>query len=162
LSAGRGNEVPCREESDIESKREQNGVKQAGEDAPPVIQSGGGIILVAEDNQAVRSLMLEILRMQGYVVMEATDGEEAIRVFRENQDEIDLVILDAFMPRKNGMEACEAIKKVRPGTKVLLMSGYDEDIVFNKGIEDKTVEFISKPVLPEELLKKIREVLDRP
>lgn len=161
-SAGRSSEVPCHEQSGIESERRQDGVRQAGEDAPPKIQPGGEIILVAEDNPAVRSLMLEVLRMQDYVVIEATDGEEAIRVFRENQDKIDLVILDAVMPRKNGMEACEAIKKARAETRVLLMSGYAEDIVFNKGVEDKTVEFVSKPLSPEELLKKVREVLDKP
>ncbi len=99
--------------------------------------------------------------MEGYVVIETTDGEDAIRAFLENQDAIDLVILDAVMPRKNGMEACEEIKKTRAGTKVLLMSGYAEDIVFNKGVEDKTVEFISKPWSPEELLGKVKKVLDK-
>lgn len=162
LSAGRSNEVSCYKQPDTEIERQQNGVSQAGEDAPSEIQSEGEIILLAEDNPAVRSLVMEILRMQGYIVMEATDGEEAIRVFRENQDKIDLVILDAVMPRKNGMEACETIKKAHAGTRVLLMSGYDEDVVFNKGVEDKTVEFISKPLLPEELLIKIREMLNKP
>ena len=116
---------------------------------------------MAEDEPAVRSLLLEVLRMQGYVVMEATDGEEAIKVFLANQDAIDLVILDAGMPRKNGLEAYEEIKKARAGTRVLLMSGYTKDIIFNKGFEDKAVEFISKPLLPEELLKKVREILDK-
>jgi CheY-like chemotaxis protein len=156
-----GDEVPCHKQLGTESERQEDGLRKAGGDAPPEIQSGGEIILVAEDNPAVRSVLLEVLRMQDYVVMEATDGEEAIRVFLANQDAIDLVILDASMPRKNGLEAYEEIKKARPGTRVLIMSGYTKDIIFNKGFGDKAVKFISKPLSPEELLKKVREVLDK-
>ena len=156
-----GDEVACHKQLGTKKERQENGLRKAGGDAPPEIQPGGEIILMAEDEPAVRSVLLEVLRMQGYVVLEATDGEEAIRVFLANQDAIDLVILDAGMPRKNGLEAYEEIKKTRAGTKVLLMSGYTEDIIFNKGFEDKAVEFISKPLLPEELLKKVREILDK-
>ena len=156
-----GDEVACHKQLGTESERQEDGLRKAGGDAPPEIQSGGEIILMAEDEPAVRSVLLEVLRMEGYVVMEATDGEEAIRVFLANQDAIDLVILDESMPRKNGLEAYEEIKKARAGTRVLLMSGYTEDIIFNKGFEDKAVEFISKPLLPEELLKKVREILDK-
>jgi CheY-like chemotaxis protein len=156
-----GYEVPCHKQLGIESERQEDGLRKVGGDAPPEIQSGGEIILMAEDEPVVRSLLLEVLRMHGYVVMEATDGEEAIRVFLANQDAIDLVILDAGMPRKNGLEAYEEIKKARAGTRVLLMSGHTKDIIFNKGFEDKAVEFISKPLLPEELLKKVREMLDK-
>jgi CheY-like chemotaxis protein len=161
LSAGRGDEVACHKQLGTESERQEDGLRKAGGDAPPEIQSGGEIILMAEDEPAVRSVLLEVLRMEGYVVMEATDGEEAIRVFLANQDAIDLVILDESMPRKNGLEVYEEIKKARVGIKVLLMSGYTEDVVFSEGVRDKAVEFISKPLLPEELLKKVRETLDK-
>jgi CheY-like chemotaxis protein len=158
---GTGDEVPCHKQLGTESERQEDGIRKAGGDAPPEILSGGETILVAEDNTAVRSLLLEVLQMEGYVVIEATDGEEAIRVFLENQYAIDLVILDAVMPRKNGLEAYKEIKEARAGTRVLLMSGYTEDIIFNKGFEDKAVEFISKPLPVEELLKKVREILDK-
>lgn len=150
-------EQPC-----TEDERQQNGGWQAGGNSPPENQSGGEIILVAEDDPAVRGFLLEILRMQGYVVIEATDGEEAVRVFLENQDAIDLVMLDAVMPRKNGIEVYEEIRETRPKTRVLLMSGYTEDIIFKKRAEYKAVEFISKPLSPEELLRKVKEVLERP
>jgi CheY-like chemotaxis protein len=158
---GRGDEVACYKQLGTESKRQEEGLRKAGGDAPPEIQSGGEIILVAEDNPDVRSLLLEILQMEGYVVIEATDGEEAIRLFLENQDAIDIVMLDAVMPGKSGLEVYEEIKEARAGTRVLLMSGYTEDIIFNKGFEDRAVEFISKPISVEELLKKVREVLDK-
>jgi CheY-like chemotaxis protein len=158
---GRGDEVPGHKPPGTKSERQEDGLRKAGGDAPPEIRSGGETILVAEDNPAVRSLLLEVLQIEGYVVIEATDGEEAISVFLENQHVIDLVVLDAVMPRKNGLEAYKEIKEVRAGTRVLLMSGYTEDIIFNKGFEDKAVEFISKPLSMEELLKKVREVLDK-
>jgi CheY-like chemotaxis protein len=161
LSVGRGDEVLCHKQLDTRRERQENSLRKAGGDAPPEIQSGGEIILMAEDEPAVRSLLLEVLRMEGYVVIEATDGEEAIRLFLENQDAIDLVMLDAVMPRKNGLEVCKEIKEVCAGTRVLLMSGYAEDVILKKGFEDKAAEFVSKPLSPEELLKKVREMLDR-
>jgi hypothetical protein len=104
---GTGNEIPCRKRLGTKKERQENGLRKAGGDAPPEIQSGGEIILMAEDEPAVRSVLLEILRMEGYVVMEANDGEEAIKVFLANQDAIDLVILDEGMPRKSGLEAAK-------------------------------------------------------
>ena len=124
----------------------------------PIVAGGNETILVAEDNDSVRDLMKTILTQAGYAVIEATDGEDAVQKYRSH-DRIDLVILDSVMPGKNGREACDEIRTNNPEVKVLFTSGYTRDIVLDKGIEEKEVAFISKPLTPSNLLKKVREVL---
>jgi len=121
----------------------------------------GGVetILVAEDNDEVRRLAREILTSRGYTVIEAEDGEDAVRRFMDHKEEIDLLLLDVVMPRMNGKEAYEAIKKAKPGVRVLFTSGYTGDVVLDKGVRDESINFISKPLSPDELLRKVREVL---
>lgn len=121
---------------------------------------GNEAILIAEDDSGVRSLMREILTEYGYRVIEAVDGEDAINKFCNNSG-IDMLILDSVMPKKNGREAYEAIKTISPHTKALFTSGYTRDIVLDKGIEDKKLDFIPKPLSPTLLLEKVREILDR-
>jgi CheY-like chemotaxis protein len=106
-------------------------------------------------------MTVEILHGYGYNVIEAVDGEEAIRVFAENKDKIDLVILDVVMPKKNGREASEGILKIDPHAKIIFTSGYTGDVILAKGIENEKVDFISKPLSPDLMERKIREVLDR-
>ncbi len=124
-------------------------------------RGGTETILVAEDNLAVRNLTREVLTMSGYKVIEAVDGEDAVQKFIEHGDAIAAMILDVVMPKKNGKEVYEEIGKIRPGIKVIFTSGYTGDIVLDKGIRDDIVDFIKKPLLPDELLLKVREVLDR-
>jgi PAS domain S-box-containing protein len=124
------------------------------------IKKGNETILVAEDNEAVRGLMREMLNTHGYTVVEAADGKEAIDRFRKNKD-IQLLLLDSVMPKKNGREVYDAINAIRPDVRVVFTSGYTRDIVLDKGIEDKTFDFISKPIVKDKLLEKVREVLDR-
>ena len=124
------------------------------------IKRGKETILVAEDNEDVRRLIREILVKYGYTVIEAADGEEAIRRFEINERIIDLLILDSVMPGKNGRAVYDEISRKHPDIKVFFMSGYTRDIILDKGIEDKTFAFLSKPVAPVELLKKVRQVLD--
>jgi CheY-like chemotaxis protein len=124
------------------------------------IKGGDETILIAEDNREARHLMREILTKSGYTVIEAVDGEDAIARFTEHKDKISLLMLDVVMPRKNGKEAYETIRELRPGIKTIFTSGYTNDVVLEKGIHDKSVEFISKPVPIEELLSRIRTVLD--
>ena len=78
-----------------------------------------------------------------------------------DKDGIQLVLLDVVMPKKNGKEVYDAIRRTRPDVKVLFMSGYTADIMHNKGIAEAGLDFISKPVSPFELLRKVREILDR-
>ncbi|KAF0146283.1 MAG: PAS/PAC sensor hybrid histidine kinase [Nitrospirae bacterium] len=121
---------------------------------------GNETILLAEDDEAVRRFTVSVLHEFGYKVIEAVDGEEAITKFMENKDGIRLLILDVIMPRKSGKDAYDEIKAINPGIKVLFASGYTDDVIQSrKFIEEGS--FISKPVSPTILLKKIREILDR-
>jgi DNA-binding response OmpR family regulator len=133
--------------------------KEAGKEviAP---SRGTETILVAEDDESVRSLMKTVLLKYGYEVIEASDGDDAIDKLLQNKDRIELVVLDVIMPKKSGKEVRDEIKKIRPDMKVLFTSGYTADIIHKKGILDEEVDFISKPVLTHELLIKIRELLD--
>jgi DNA-binding response OmpR family regulator len=101
------------------------------------------------------------LEALGYTVITAEDGEDAIIKFIENKDKIALVVLDMVMPKKSGKEASKAIRKESPLTKILFVSGYTMDIIKTQEITEAGFDFINKPVLPKELLKKVREILDR-
>lgn len=119
-------------------------------------------ILVADDDEHVRGLILEVLESAGYNVIIACDGDQAVEKFRENADSIDLVLLDVVMAKKNGKEAYDAICSIRPLTNVLFMSGYTADIINQKGVLDDNLEFVSKPLSPDVLLEKVRHVLSKP
>jgi PAS domain S-box-containing protein len=122
---------------------------------------GKETVLLAEDEAAVRKLMRAILEEFGYTVVEAVDGEDAVRAFTENKDRIELIVLDVVMPKMNGKEAYNRIRQARPGIKVLFTSGYTADIVHKKGILEEELSFISKPVAPQEFIRKIQEVLGK-
>jgi CheY-like chemotaxis protein len=123
-------------------------------------KGGRETVLVAEDNEAVRELMRDVLIEYGYTVIEAINGTDAIEKFRKT-DKVDLIILDSIMPGKNGREVYNEISQIRPGIKVLFTSGYTRDTILDKGIEDKKFAFLSKPMSPDGLLEKVREVLDK-
>ncbi len=129
---------------------------------PSVHPAGGAeTILVAEDDASLRKLSRIVLESAGYSVITAEDGEEAITKFMENRAGINLVILDMIMPKKNGKEAGEAIRKVSPGIKILFESGYTMDIIKTRELTEAGFDFILKPVRPQDLLKKVREILDK-
>jgi PAS domain S-box-containing protein len=125
------------------------------------VRGGTETILVAEDDPGSRKLAMAVLEKFGYSVIAAENGEEAVNRFIENKDLIRLVILDVIMPEKGGREAYDEIKNISPDIKVMFLSGYTGDILSLKGINEKEFEFISKPVSPNVLLRKVREVLDR-
>lgn len=125
------------------------------------VTGGTETVLVAEDDPDVRDGTKSILEEFGYTVIEAVDGDDAIIKFIENKDSIHLLLFDVIMPRKNGREAYNEIKKIRPDIKALFMSGYTADIINKKGIQEEGISFMSKPVSPTMLLRKIREVIDK-
>ncbi len=120
-------------------------------------ENGTETILLAEDDRSLRALATSILTECGYTVIEAENGEEAMSKFAERPDEIKLCLFDVIMPKRSGIETYQEIKRVRPGMKVLFMSGYQPNI----SRQDERVDLITKPVSPRELLKRVREVLDR-
>lgn len=123
-------------------------------------RGGTEVILLAEDDEAVRSLTTHVLQEAGYAVIEAVDGNDAISKFTEHRDSIKLAMLDVVMPKKSGKEVSDAIRKINPDVRVLLTSGYTADIISTKGITEEGLDFISKPITPNTLLRKVREILD--
>ena len=136
-------------------------VEEIEKPIPATPIGGTETILLVEDNEEVRKLTKDILHRFGYKVLEAVDGEDAIKKFMGDKDKIRLLILDVIMPKKNGKEAFEEIKKIRPDIKALFMSGYTADTIHKKGVLEKKLNFIPKPISPKELLRKVREVLDK-
>jgi CheY-like chemotaxis protein len=133
------------------------GQDQVAQLEPP---SGTETILVAEDDPSVRNLVEMVLTKHGYQVILADDGQEVVDRFAMHQKGIGLVLMDIIMPRKNGIDAFDEIRKVRPDAKVLFTSGYTADFIQSRGMQEG-VELIMKPVQPLELLRRVREVLER-
>jgi len=121
---------------------------------------GRETILLAEDEPEVRTLITLLLRGAGYTVIEAVDGEDAVRKFAGNESRISLLLSDVIMPKMNGKEAYLQIRAAYPGVKVLFMSGYTADIIQSKGFLAEELPFLSKPIVSDQLLRKVREVLD--
>lgn len=121
---------------------------------------GTETILLAEDDAEVRKLTKARLEEAGYSVIEAEDGEEALNRFMGNEDKVRLLLLDVVMPKKDGKAVYEEIRKTHPAMKALFMSGYTADIIHKKGILEKDLNFISKPVAPAELLRMVRNILN--
>jgi CheY-like chemotaxis protein len=121
--------------------------------------TGTETILLVEDAQLVRKLTRELLEVRGYRVLEASNAEEALRVCNANDGPIDLMLTDIVMPKTTGRELAEQAVQLRPGIKVLLMSGYADE--FTRGLITKTgFHFIAKPFTSEALTAKVREALD--
>lgn len=120
----------------------------------------GETVLMAEDDAMVRAIAREVFEQFGYTVIEARNGEDAVKKFLANKDDVQLVVLDVLMPKKNGKEACDEIRKIRPDVKVIFTSGYTADILHKKGIIEEGVNFLSKPISTNDLIRKVREVLD--
>ncbi len=124
-------------------------------------QKGPVTVLAVDDDTFFRGLTEALLKKNGYNVITAEDGEDALFKFRTNLEEIHLVILDMMMPGKNGRETYEEIRKLSPGTRVLFASGYTKEHLDTAGMLGEGLDFINKPMTPREFLEKVREVLDR-
>jgi PAS domain S-box-containing protein len=133
--------------------------RQTTDQAGPIY--GCETILLVEDDEKIRTTLKELLENNGYTVIEAVDGEDGINRFHEFKDDIELIILDMIMPKKNGKAAYEEMKAIRPGIRSIFLSGYSADILNEKGILQEDMTFIHKPVVITDLLRKIREVLDK-
>jgi CheY-like chemotaxis protein len=127
----------------------------------PVQEAPGGVetILLVEDETAVRQSTGQFLRLNGYTVIEAKDGEDALRVAK-NHATIDLMMTDVVMPRLGGAKLAAQLAATRPTMKVLFVSGYAESTVLRHGPIDVTNSFLQKPFGLKSLAVKIRQVLD--
>jgi len=129
--------------------------------APPsdTMPAGRETILVVEDDAGVRQLAVTVLRKCGYRVQISNDAYEALEAIKRSP-QFDLVITDVIMPRMSGKDLRDQIKAHRPGTEVLLMSGYAGDALAHRGVLEEGLLFLEKPFSPARLAQKVREVLD--
>jgi DNA-binding NtrC family response regulator len=121
---------------------------------------GSETVLLTEDDEMVRTLAREVLQSYGYRVLEAPNGSAAISVCEQHDATIHLLVTDVVMPEMSGRDLVARISQLRPGMKVLYMSGYSDGAVVHHGVLDEDTAFIQKPFAPETLARKIRKVLD--
>lgn len=128
--------------------------------APQPTRQATETVLLVEDEAAVRSLVRRVLEREGYTVLEATNGAEAIQIAESFDGTIDLLLTDIVMPDLGGHEIVGRLRPTRPEMLVLLMSGYTPQEILRRGTLEFNASFIAKPFTPDDLVRKVREVLD--
>ncbi len=118
----------------------------------------GQRILVVEDEYLVRELICDTLQTLGYKVWEASNGEQALKIYAEHKNEIDLILTDLIMPVMNGRKLIETITKENPNVQVLFMSGYDDNAISKHGMLEEGINYIQKPFSPSVLASKLQEI----
>jgi two-component system, cell cycle sensor histidine kinase and response regulator CckA len=119
-------------------------------------------VLLVEDAKRVRQVVREILEMNGYEVLEARHGAEALQLSARHQGLIHLMVTDVVMPEMSGRELAQRLMPLRPDMRVLYMSGYTDDAIVRHGVLGSGIAFIAKPFTPDGLAAKVRDVLDSP
>ena len=123
-------------------------------------RKGTETILVVDDEEVIRQLIINSLDTLGYTILEATNGEEALELFNNTKEKIDVLLTDVVMPVMNGRELADKVTELSPETKVIFMSGYTPDIILKKKLVREDTFFMQKPVTPSLLSGKLRLVLD--
>lgn len=126
---------------------------------PETTTNGTETVLLVEDEESVRQLVKETLESRGYKVLEAEDGEAALKIALNSQEPIQLMITDVVMPGMSGRELAQQLSKTHPSTKVLFLSGYTEDALAHQGGHEQGGAFLQKPFTLQNLSRKVREVL---
>ena len=124
------------------------------------VPRGTETVLLVEDAALVRAVTKQVLERQGYMVLEAADGEAALQLAQRHRGPIHLLLTDVVMPRVSGRELAEQFARLRPDTRVLYTSGYTDDSVVRHGILESGTAYLQKPFSPESLARKVRDVLD--
>lgn len=131
--------------------------KHEGNNKP---KPGSEFLLLVEDEDAVRRLLLRVLQQQGYKVLVASNGREALELVKNHHEPLDLLVTDVVMPELGGPELAHALCPRYPDIKVLFVSGHTDDAMVRHGLVQDEVAFLQKPFSPLTLVKKVREVLD--
>jgi two-component system cell cycle sensor histidine kinase/response regulator CckA len=121
---------------------------------------GSETVLVVEDDPAVRELAARVLRGQGYTVLEAPNGAEALDLARQRHGAVHLLLTDVVMPGLSGRALVAKLSRICPGLKILFMSGYTDDAIVHRGVLESGMAFLQKPFGPLALARKVRSVLD--
>jgi len=128
----------------------------------PAPARGQETILVVEDEEGVRKLVIEVLKRAGYNVISASDGADALRVAGEYKETIDLLVTDVVLPKMGGSAVARELKRLRPTLRVLFMSGYTDNAVVHHGVLDEGIEYLQKPFMPSDFARRVRNLLDKP
>ena len=136
-------------------------VEGSAESTPSEPIQGGETVLLVEDEEPVREVTALMLGSLGYRVLEASNGEEALRVAQAGLEQVDLLMTDVVMPGMGGRDLADALQACMPGLKVLFQSGYTDDTVIRQGILHTEMAFLQKPFTLAALSQKLREILDR-
>jgi CheY-like chemotaxis protein len=126
----------------------------------PPLSSGTETLLIVENETAIRNLLQMALRKNGYTVLAAESGREALELVRVHAGPLDLLITDVMMPDMDGPELVRQLTTIRPETRTLFMSGYLDDALGEHGILPANVNFIQKPFSPRVIAQKVRDILD--
>jgi CheY-like chemotaxis protein len=140
---------------------EVSAAREVPEDLSPELLGGAETILVAEDEESLRTLVQQVLGGLGYHVILARDGEEAVEIFAQHRDEIDLVTLDMVMPRLSGREAYERIRQFQRDVPVIFVTGYAGETAGPEYWGESNAALLHKPYSVDMLGRKIRQVLDQ-
>lgn len=135
-------------------------VEPAVEETPQKNLAGSETVLVTEDEESYRKLVVRLLQEQGYKLLSASNGADALEVARNFPGVIHLLLTDAVLPKLDGRKLAEELAKTRPTIKVLYMSGYTSNVVVHHGMLDPGIEFLHKPFTRNRLLGKMRALLD--
>jgi CheY-like chemotaxis protein len=128
---------------------------------PAKSTQGSETILLVEDEEMVRKLASTVLQKNGYTVLEASNGEEALRIAQgQNGNPIHLMVTDVVMPGMSGRQLADRLLSLRPEMKVLYMSGYTDNAIVHHGVLDPGIAYIQKPFAPDVLASKVRQILD--
>ncbi|MEO5840542.1 MAG: PAS domain S-box protein [Acidimicrobiales bacterium] len=127
---------------------------------PDVASAKGETVLIVEDEEIVREPVRRMLARSGYTVLSAASATEALVIVREHGSDIDLLLTDVVMPGGSGKVLWDDVIDLRPETKVLFMSGYNQDLMAKEGVLAEGVSLIEKPFSADDLLRKVRDVLD--
>jgi PAS domain S-box-containing protein len=141
--------------AEAEAEHEEGAIATEGEFA-----ARGETVLVVEDEDAIRDLLRDVLSDWGYTVLDAGTPRDALEMLARHDGTVDLLLTDVVLPEMNGPQLATRVETLRPGIRVLFMSGYTDDAVFRHGVLGESAHFLPKPFAPAALKKKIREVLE--